>query len=149
MTPTVKPEELIDRAHPLGVALGQIVVDGDDVHAAPFERARVDRQRGDERLAFAGLHLGDPAFVQHLAAHDLHVEVPHPNGAFAGLAHDGEDLGQQGIERLAVLETLPELGVLARSPSSESAENCSSSALTARRSDANARLRARCRRLCF
>ena len=56
-------EELVDRPHPLGVAPGQVIVDGDDVHAAPFERARVHRQRGDERLAFAGLHLGDAPFV--------------------------------------------------------------------------------------
>ena len=76
------------------------------MHAAPFERARVDGQRCDQRLAFAGLHLGDAPFVEHLAAHDLHVEVPHPDGAFAGLAHDREDLGQHGIERLALREPL-------------------------------------------
>ena len=34
MTPTREPEELVDAAHPLGVALGEVVVDRDDVHAA-------------------------------------------------------------------------------------------------------------------
>ena len=32
-------QELVDAAHPLGVALGEVVVDGDDVHAA-CRRAR-------------------------------------------------------------------------------------------------------------
>ena len=39
-----QPEELVDLAHPLGVALGEIVVDGDDVHAAAGERIEIDRQ---------------------------------------------------------------------------------------------------------
>ena len=77
MMPTRQAEEIVERAHPLGVAFGQVIVDGDDVDAAPGERVQVDRQRRDERLAFAGAHLGDVAFVQHLAAHDLHVEVAH------------------------------------------------------------------------
>ena len=102
-------EELIDRPHPLGVAASEIIVDGNHMHAAPFERARVNGQRGDQGLAFAGFHLGDAPFVEHLSAHDLHVEVPHPNGAFAGFSDHGEDFGQHGIERLALLETLPEL----------------------------------------
>ncbi len=102
MMPTVKPEELVDRPHPLGVAAGQIIVDGDDVHAAAFERARVHRQRRDQRLALAGLHLGDAPLVEHLAAHDLHVEVAHAERALAGLANDGKDLGQHRVERFAL-----------------------------------------------
>ena len=42
------------------------------------------------------------AAVQHHAADELHVEVPHVQHAAAGLAHDGERLGQQVVERLAV-----------------------------------------------
>ena len=55
-------EELVDAAHPFGVALGEIVVDGDDMHALAGERVEVDRQRRDQRLAFAGAHLGDGAW---------------------------------------------------------------------------------------
>ena len=102
-------QELVDRPHPLGVAAREIIVDGDDVDAAPFERARVDRQRRDERLAFAGLHLGDASLVEHLTAHDLHVEVTHAERALAGLAHDREDLGQHRVERFALLEPALEL----------------------------------------
>ena len=44
---------------------------------SPGERVQVQRQRGHERLALAGLHLGDAALVQHHAADQLHVEVAH------------------------------------------------------------------------
>ena len=36
-------EELVEPAHPLGVAAGQVVVDGDDVNAAAGERIEVER----------------------------------------------------------------------------------------------------------
>ena len=105
-------EEAVDPAHPLGVAAGQVVVDGDDVDALAGERVEVDRQRGDERLAFAGLHLGDLAAVEHHAADQLDVEVPHVEHAAAGFADDREGLGQQVVERLAVGEARAELGGL-------------------------------------
>ena len=108
MTPTVMPEEAVDPAHPLGVAPGQVVVDGDDVDALAVEGVQVGGQRGDERLAFAGLHLRDPAAVQHDAADQLHVEVPHVQRALAGLADHREGFGQQVVQRLAVGEPLAE-----------------------------------------
>jgi hypothetical protein len=40
--------------------------------------------------------------VQHHAADELHVEVPHVEHAAAGLAHHGEGLGQEVVERLAL-----------------------------------------------
>ena len=107
------PEEAVEPAHPLRVAAGQVVVDGDDVHALAVERVEVRGQRRDQRLAFAGLHLGDLAAVQHHAADELHVEVPHVQHAAAGLADDGKGLGQQVVERLAVGEPRAEFGGLA------------------------------------
>ena len=109
MTPTVEPEELVDLAHPFGVALGEVVVDGDDVDAAAGERVEIDRQRRDQRLAFAGLHLGDLALVQHHAADELHVEMALAERALGGLAHGGEGRHQQIVERGAVGELLLEL----------------------------------------
>ncbi len=97
-----QPEELVDLAHPLGVALGEVVVDGDDVHAAAGERVEIDRQRCDQRLAFAGLHLGDLAVVQDHAADELHVEMALAERALAGLAHGGEGRHQDVVERGAV-----------------------------------------------
>ena len=87
-------------AHPLAVALGQVVVDGDDVHALAGQRVEVGRQHAGQRLALTGLHLGDVAQVQRRGAHHLHVEGPlveHPPGRLAG---DGERLGQQVVEGL-------------------------------------------------
>ena len=62
-------------------------------------------------LPFARLHLGDFAFVQYLAAHDLHVEVTHVQHALAGLAAHGEHFGQHVVERLARGEALFERGL--------------------------------------
>ena len=66
----------------------------------------------DERLALAGLHLGDPAEVQRGAAHDLDVEVALAEHPPAGLAHDRERLGQQVVEHVGD-EVLLVLGFLA------------------------------------
>ena len=91
-------EEAVDLAHPLGVALGEVVVDGDDVDAVAGERVEIAGKRGDEGLAFAGLHLGDLAGVEDHAADELHIEVAHADGALAGLADDGEGLGEDVVE---------------------------------------------------
>ena len=112
MTPTVEPEEGMDAPHPVGVALGQVVVDRDHVHALAAQRVQVGGERRHQGLAFAGLHLGDLAGVQHHAADQLHVEVAHAQHALARLAADGERLGQQGVEALAPAVALLELGGL-------------------------------------
>ncbi len=103
-------EEAIDLAHPFGVAVRQVVVDGDDVDAVAGQRVQIDRQGRDQGLAFAGLHLGDHAAVQHDAAHQLHVEMALPERALGRLAHRGERLDQEIVELGAVGEPLPEFG---------------------------------------
>ena len=108
-------EEPVHAAHQVGLVLGQVVVDGDDVDALAGERVEVGRQRRDEGLALAGLHLGDVALVQGRPAHELHVEVPLAERAVGGLAHGRERLGQQVVERLAVGDPRPEpVGLLAQ-----------------------------------
>jgi hypothetical protein len=106
------PEEPVDLAHPLGVAAGEVVVDGDDVDAFAVEGVQVGGQRRDERLAFARLHLGDGALVQDVAADELDVEVPHVEHAAPGFAHHREGFRQEIVERLALGDALPELGRL-------------------------------------
>ena len=101
-------EEAIDLAHPAGVAAGEVVVDGDDMDALAGERVEIDRKRCDQRLAFAGLHLGDVALVQHHAADQLHVEMALAERALGGLAHGGEGRNEHVVERLAVGEFLAE-----------------------------------------
>ena len=65
-------QEAVDLAHPLAVALGQVVVDGDDVHALSRQGVEVGGQGGHQGLALAGLHLGDAALVEDDAADELH-----------------------------------------------------------------------------
>ena len=95
--------------HPLGVPLGQVVVDGDDVDAIAADRVEVGGKDTGERLALTGPHLGDVAQVQRGAAHQLDVEGPLPEGAPSGLADGGEGFGEQVVERFAVSVALPEL----------------------------------------
>ena len=108
-----KAEEVVHLAHPCRVALGQVVIDGDDVHALAFQRVEVHRQRRHQRLALAGAHLGDLALVQDHAADQLHVVVAQPQHPAAGLAHHRKGLGQDLVEALAVGDALLELGGLA------------------------------------
>ncbi|MCU0293902.1 MAG: hypothetical protein MUF10_18275 [Thermoanaerobaculaceae bacterium] len=96
--PHGQAQEPVDLPHPLGVALGQVVVDGDHVHAAAGEGVQHHRQRGDQGLALARPHLGDLARVQHHAADELDVEVAHPEGAPRCLAHQREHLHEVLVE---------------------------------------------------
>ena len=109
-------EPLEEVAHPLRVAPGQVVVDGDEVRPAARERIQIERQRRDERLAFARRHLRDLPLVQHDGADELHVVGHHV--PFQGvpcdhylaaeqparrLPHRREHLGQQIVQRLLQL----------------------------------------------
>ena len=105
--PHVSPEEPVDPAHPLRVALGQVVVDRDDVDALALEGVEVAGQGGHEGLALAGLHLGDVALVQGRAAHQLDVEVALADRAAGALPDGREGLGQQVVEGLAVRDRAP------------------------------------------
>ena len=100
---------MVDLAHPLGVALGQIIVDRDDVDAATCERIEIDRQGRDQRFAFAGLHFGDLALVENHAADQLNVEMTLAERALCGLPDRGESRNQQFIERDAFSHLLLEL----------------------------------------
>ena len=69
--------ELIERAHPLGVALGEVVIDCDDVDTIARESVEEDGERGDEGLTLTRGHLGDLALMKHLTTKDLDVVVDH------------------------------------------------------------------------
>ena len=94
--------------HPLAVALGKVVVDGDDVDAVARQGVEVAGQHGDEGLAFAGLHLRDAALVQYDAADELHGVGLHPQHAPGRLAGSGEGLRQQIVQRLPRFQTVLE-----------------------------------------
>ena len=107
-----KAQEPVDLAHPLAVALGQVVVDGDNVNALAGQCVEVNRHGGHQRLAFAGLHLGNAGAVQHNAADDLHGIGFEPQNTPVRLAADGEGLGQNVVQRGAVFELFFEIGGL-------------------------------------
>ena len=92
-------EELVEAAHPFGVAAGEVIVHGDDVDAAAGECVQINGERRDERLALAGLHLGDLSAVQHHAAHQLNVEMAHVEHALAALTSNRKRLGQHVVQR--------------------------------------------------
>ena len=107
MTPTVRPRNG-RAAHPLGLVAGEVVVDGDEVHALAGERVQIGRQGRDEGLALTGLHLGDPAQVQGGAAHELDVEVAQAQGAGGRFTDGGKGSGRRSSSVLAVLVPLAE-----------------------------------------
>ena len=103
-----EPQELVDLAHPGGIAPGQIVVDRDHVHALAFERVQIDRQGRDEGLALAGRHLGDLALVEDDPADQLDVVVALPERALGRFPGRGEGFDEQVVEGLARRDALPE-----------------------------------------
>ena len=89
---------LVDRHHPLGVTLGQVVVDRDHMDTLTGERVEDDRKGAGEGLAFTGLHLGDLAAMEDHAADQLDVEMAHLHRAPADLADDREALGEHFLK---------------------------------------------------
>jgi len=84
------------------------------VDALAGQRVEVRRKGRDEGLALTGLHLGDVPQVQRRPTHELDVEVTLTEGAASRLAHRGEGLRQQLVERGAVGQALLEpVGLLA------------------------------------
>ena len=106
------PEGVPYGLRPLGVALGEVVVDGDEVDALAGERVQVERLDRDERLALACAHLGDVALVEDDSAHQLDVEEPHADRPLERLADGRERLEHELVDRLAVLDPLAKLNGL-------------------------------------
>ena len=72
-----KSEEMVNRAHPLGVSFGKVIVDCNKMDPPAFKGVQVDRQCGNEGLALACLHFRNPALVKRNAADDLDVKMSH------------------------------------------------------------------------
>ncbi len=69
--------EHIERAHPLGVALGEVVVHRHHVHAVAGQGVEEDGERTHKGFTLTRGHFGDFALVQHHAAEELHIVVHH------------------------------------------------------------------------
>ena len=98
-------QKAVELAHFLALELGQVIVDGDDVHALARQRVQIGGHGGGQRFAFAGFHLGDAALMQYDAADHLHPEGAHAQHALAALTHHSESLGQQLVQLLPALRT--------------------------------------------
>ena len=90
-------EEFEQRTVVFGVALRQIVVDGNNVNALTRQRIQVSRQRCRQGFTFTGTHFRDAALVEHHPAQQLHVEVTHAEHAFTGLTYNGEGFRDQAF----------------------------------------------------
>ena len=102
-------QETIDLAHPLAVALGQIVVYGNDMNTASGQSVQVSGQGSHQGLAFTGTHLGNTALMQYDAAHDLYAIVTQTQHAPCGFTAGGKCLGENIVQSFALCQTLLEL----------------------------------------
>jgi hypothetical protein len=91
-----QPHRFKQRAHPFGIALGEVVVDGDDVYMPPRKGVAGGCDRAGERLALAGGHLDDISRQHPESAEQLHVERSQAGRALGGLAGDREELRDVG-----------------------------------------------------
>src|SRR5882762_357263 len=82
------------------------------MRALVLERIQVQRQCGDQRLAFTSAHLGDASRMEHRASKQLHIVVTLTDRSARGLAYGGECLGEQVVQRLTRKETAAEFGGL-------------------------------------
>ena len=79
--PDGQPEEVVYPAHPLGVSLGQVVVDSHDMNTFAIQSIQIDWESSNQSFPLASLHFGDLAFVQYDASNQLDVEMPHVQAA--------------------------------------------------------------------
>ena len=91
-------KKAVNLAHPFAVALGQVIVDGNNMHAFAGQGIQVNGHGGHQGLAFTGLHLGNAGTMKHNAADDLHrvgLQAQHTPVRFAA---DGERFGQDIVK---------------------------------------------------
>src|SRR5262245_61123685 len=68
------------------------------MHSSASEGIQISGQRGDKRLALAGLHLGDRPAVQNNSADQLDIEVAHARRTKGRFSNNSEGLDQDLVE---------------------------------------------------
>ena len=81
----------------LGVALRQVVINGDHMHRHAGQGGCDDRQQGGQRFTFAGGHLHQASVQQRQATHDLHLVVSLAERSPGHFAHQREALLHQAL----------------------------------------------------
>ena len=79
--------ELVQRAHPLGVSLCQVVVHCHHVHTEPCQSVQEHRKGRNQGLSFTSCHLGDLALVQNDTSDQLHIVMNHIPGNHIAASH--------------------------------------------------------------
>ena len=120
---------VIDGAHPVGVALGQVVVHRHQVGALALQGVEIQGEGGHQRLALAGLHLGDLALMKNDAAQELDIEVALAQTPLGHLPHHGEGIRQDVVQVSPSARRWRNWSVLARSSASLRGATSSSRAL--------------------
>ena len=93
-------------AHPLGVALCKVIVDGDNVNALSGKRVQICRQGFNKGFALAGFHFGNSSLVKNNSADYLNGVGTHIKHPVAGLPAGGECLRQNVVKGFAVRKAL-------------------------------------------
>src|SRR5205807_2838644 len=95
-----QPQKAVELSHPFGIALGQVIVDSDHMHAVSGERVQVNGKGGDQGLAFTGLHFSNIATMQDDAADKLDIEVAHVEHAPASLTRNRKSFRKNLFQNL-------------------------------------------------
>ena len=69
--------EHIERTHPLGITLGQVVVHGNYMYAVAGQCVKEHRQGSHKCLTLTGCHLGNLTLMQNYTTKQLYVIVDH------------------------------------------------------------------------
>ena len=93
-------QELVERAHPVGIPASQVVVHGYHVNALARQCVEVNAQGCYQGLAFTRTHFCDHAFMQGHAADQLYIEVTHAHDTLTGFTADRKGFWQQLVEGL-------------------------------------------------
>ena len=97
-----KAQKTIDLPHPLGIASGKIIVDGNDVNAFAGQSVKISGQSRNQRLTFTGFHFGNLSVVQNNTADELNVVMALSQRAFGCLTNNGKSFGQKFVQGFTV-----------------------------------------------
>ena len=96
-----KTQEGIYLSHPLSVTLGQVVIDGYNVHSLAFQSIKVRRQRSNQSFTFTCLHFGNSSLMKGYTADYLHLEMLHAYASCRSFSAHCESLYKYIVKSLS------------------------------------------------
>ena len=101
-----KTHKAVNLAHPLGVTLGKIIVDRNDMNALTRKRIKVCRKCCNESFTFTCFHFTYTSLMQNDTAQYLNGEMAHSEHSVTRLTASGKCLGKNIIKRLPFCQAL-------------------------------------------